>query len=465
MANYKEPGYKPSEHGYWRGTIDNAPNFGYPQRYFYADTLRHIFLAFGNFFNDIKIIRYNENLEPIKVIDVPIKFGPRMKSHDFRTEEESGKKYYISMPNLTYRLESMQFDPERAKGIYEQRAFYTDELNNLGIMGDQADMFWSDLQPSPYNLSIKMEFNCEKLTDAEQAAEQICSRFNPACFFDMKEFWFFNKRRSIKMRLDSINWDVNSENMGEDQWRQVTVSFAFTLEIVLYRPIRDAKIIQKINTYILTGKDKILHHNAVFGNANGSLNTPYDFSQIYQTKVSNAYILNGPPQTTFDSATSAYTTIYEYTKSDQLTTYDADAKLLMKTVTRWVPASENMSANPSSGYRHRVYVPTKYDEQGNILEGDYQIRDYYSDEWMTINYYASLNGYGKLNDKTVSFGSKTMTDQYDKPYAGYYSQYSEEGTYTPDIEEFKAKNADFLFKVDTISGPIPAIDFSGGKYL
>ena len=135
MANYKQKDYDPSVNGYWRGTIDNAPNYGYPNNYYFADTMRALFIGFGNFFNDLSVVRFNKNGEPVKTINVPIKFGPRMKSHDFRTEEESGKKYYISLPNLTYRLDSMQFATERAKGIYEQRAFYETDLENAGIRG------------------------------------------------------------------------------------------------------------------------------------------------------------------------------------------------------------------------------------------------------------------------------------------------------------------------------------------
>ena len=33
MANYKQEDYDPSTHGYWKGTIDGAPNFGYPGNY------------------------------------------------------------------------------------------------------------------------------------------------------------------------------------------------------------------------------------------------------------------------------------------------------------------------------------------------------------------------------------------------------------------------------------------------
>ena len=186
MANYTQEGYDPSLHGYWKGTADGAPNFGYPQNYFYADTIRSLFIGFENFFNELKVIRYNKFGEPVKTINVPIKFGPRNKSHDFRTEQESGNKYYISLPNLAYRLDSMQFATERAKGIYETRAFYNSDLERAGLVCDQQDKFWSDVQPVPYNISVSMEANCEKMTDAEQIVEQIAVRFQPAAFFDVR---------------------------------------------------------------------------------------------------------------------------------------------------------------------------------------------------------------------------------------------------------------------------------------
>ena len=50
----------------------------------------------GNFFNDMYVGRRNENQEVEKWINVPIKYGPRQKSHDFRTEQETGEPSYIS---------------------------------------------------------------------------------------------------------------------------------------------------------------------------------------------------------------------------------------------------------------------------------------------------------------------------------------------------------------------------------
>ena len=458
MANYTQEGYDPSLHGYWKGTADGAPNFGYPQNYFYADTIRSLFIGFENFFNELNVVRYNKFGEPVKTINVPIKFGPRNKSHDFRTEQESGKKYYISLPNLTYRLDNMQFASERAKGIYETRAFYNSDLESAGLICDQQEKFWSDVQPVPYNISVSMEANCEKMTDAEQIAEQIAVRFQPAAFFDVKEFWFFNKRRSIKMKLDSMNWDIQSESMGEEDWRQIKVSFTFTMEAFLYKPIKDAQIIEKINTYITLNKGDYLYHAATFGNKNGSLTTPYEFSKIYQTKVGPSYVLNGNPVTTYDKSTSAYTTTYEYRETDDLTTYDEDAKLLHEVITKWIP--EGTSAIGPKIIHERPL----YDSEGNVSGYKKEFNDIYTSEWMTTKKYIPLSGFGNNNDQTISFGSRTLIDQYNNPYSAYYSQFTEEGSYTSDKEKYKEGDYDYYYKI-TKQGIKSKTEFEGGKYF
>ena len=469
MANYKQKDYDPSVNGYWRGTIDGAPNYGYPNNYYFADTMRALFIGFGNFFNDLYVVRYNKNGEPVKTINVPIKFGPRMKSHDFRTEEESGKKYYISLPNLTYRLDSMQFATERAKGIYEQRAFYETDLENAGIRGAMQEQFWSDVQPVPYNFTVAMEANCEKMADAQQIVEQIAVRFQPAAFFDVKEFWFFNKRRSIKLKLESINWTIDSDSMGEEDWRKVTVSFSFNMEAVLYKPIKDARIIECINTFVSTGNDKLLYHAATFGNKDGSLDHRYDFGQIYNTKVGNVYRLAGNPTTThtYDESGNPLThfTVYNYEKTDELTTYDADAMQLSSVSSRFyssaaplipsaLPANERNNYYEKYVIKNGVYTPIPefvYDADQDKYVDKIMVTAY-SGEYLTQKFYQSMSGINTFTDDTVTFGYKEMVDEYGKPYSAYYTTYFEEGTFSPTLEEQKIMGTDFVYNVSSTEG-------------
>lgn len=240
---WKTSGYRPDEHGWWKATIDDRGDFGYPIGYYFADTLRAIMVAFTNFFNDLYVIRYDENGFPRKRIQVPIKFGPRAKSHDFR--KESGKTYYIPLPNMYYQITSFQYDATRAASSMVCRTFYENYMMDKGIEEGQAQLLWSDTKPVPYNFGFTLTAKAEKMSDLLQMIEQICTRFNPDAFLFIKEFWFMNIRRSIKMKLDSVDTSM-PEDMGEQDKREVEAKFHFTIEGWLYTKIEYGAIIDQI---------------------------------------------------------------------------------------------------------------------------------------------------------------------------------------------------------------------------
>ena len=244
-SNWTMSGYRPDEHGWWKATIDDRGDFGYPIGYYFADTLRAIMVAFTNFFNDLYVIRYDEKGFPRKRIQVPIKFGPRAKSHDFRKEQESGKTYYIPLPNMYYQITSFQYDATRAASSMACRTFYENYLMDNEIDERQAQLLWSDTKPVPYNFGFTLTAKAEKMSDLLQMIEQICTRFNPDAFLFIKEFWFMNIRRSIKMKLDSVDTSM-PEEMGEQDKREVEAKFHFTIEGWLYTKIEYGAVIDQI---------------------------------------------------------------------------------------------------------------------------------------------------------------------------------------------------------------------------
>lgn len=244
-SNWKSPGYNPEEHGWWRATLDDANNFGYPNNYYFADTVRAIIIAFGKFFNDMYVVRFDENGYPRKKIQVPLKFGPRAKSHDYRREEESGKTYYIPLPNMFYKITSFQYDQARAASSNTIRTFYDQYLMSKGIEERYVDLLWSDAKPVPYNIGIELTAKADKFADILQIVEQISSRFDPDAFVFIKEFWFMNIRRDVKMKLESVSVDYQ-DDFGEQDKRELEAKFAFTIEGQVYTKIEHGAIIDQI---------------------------------------------------------------------------------------------------------------------------------------------------------------------------------------------------------------------------
>lgn len=256
-ADWTQDGYNPAEHGYWKATL-NAPNHGYPQNYYFADTMRAISVAFGQKFADVFVIREDEKGYPRKQIQVPIKFGPRSKAHDFRTELESANidengvidpKYVIQNPCMTWKFTSGQYDSQRQTSSNVIRTFYDRYLMSKGFELKTCDLLWKDMMVIPVNIGIQLTAYADKDADLQRMFEQVIRKTKDSVLFVyVKEFWFMNIRRDIKVRLNSFNFDYGLDDMGEDAKREVKCTFDFNCEAFIYRPIENSSIITQIVT-------------------------------------------------------------------------------------------------------------------------------------------------------------------------------------------------------------------------
>lgn len=401
--NYTQPGYDISENNYFKGTTNvtnDKVTKGWPKNYYCAETMRSISIAFTNFFNDLHVVRKNEFGEPIKCIQVPIKFGPRMKSFDFRKQQESGKEYYISYPNLVWRFDGMSFDAERFSGQYADRVFYNDTLEDMGFDWKMTEQFWSDVQPVPYNINISMELKCDLINDAMDVVEQICTRFSPECYLNIKEFWFFNKRRSIKLTLQGDpSWQIESESMGEEDKREITVTFNFQAAAYLYKPIKTSNIIDKIDVYVNATKGHETWHEEIKGNYDGSLTNRYDFEDDFNCKVANVSALSRTYPTSSDKGdTIEYTTNFVYKEiPDEYQFYPEGTKFIKSKTMIWNKAT--------SGYT---------DDTGKPIA---PIIDYYE-----------IPAWGK-NPYGIKIEDKRLYDSNGTPYKGYYTKEFEATTH------------------------------------
>lgn len=156
------------------------------------------------------------------------------------------------MPNFTWNIANIAYDPSRAEGLTTNRTFYN-KISN--ILGEQVEQFWEDINPVPYNVSIILELNVEEMDDACQVIEQICCRFSPENYLQVQEFWFFKDlRRALKLKLESKSHEI-TQVMGEQEKREIKVTFSFSLEMFFYKPIKSANIIKIIEARILDGNN------------------------------------------------------------------------------------------------------------------------------------------------------------------------------------------------------------------
>lgn len=363
--HWNQPGYDPSINGWHKGVIEGAPRGGYNKNYFFADSFKTYVTAFANFFRSIHIYRYDDNGVPVKDIEVPIKFGPRSKAFDFRIEKESGKKYYIPLPNITFRYTGYQFDSERASGLNETRTFYNQYFERLGVSAKMQNRFWSDIQPQPWDLTIELTLKTEYLSDADQVVQQVLAQFSPDRYFNVKEFWFCNIRRSIQVLLTGVNQDTTTD-LGEDAKREITTTFTFTVKGWVYKPIEIGYIIDQINLKLETaGNTDHVWQNSLSGNIEGNEEDQnsyfferYNFGKIYGTKVGRMSAVI-PESTLPKIQNGGYYTKLEYDELPDITNYPYGARQLYATSAIWDPTSAVFFSATNGKDEYEKWIPNE----------------------------------------------------------------------------------------------------------
>ena len=138
---------------------------------------------------------------------------------------------------MTWKFTNGSYDGARQTSSNEIRAFYDKYFMSRGIEMSTCDLFWKDTMVIPVNIGIQLKCYADKDADINRMFEMIMRKTkDSAMFVYVKEFWFMNIRRDIKVKLTGFNFDYGKDDMGAEDKREVSVTFDFTCEAFVYRP-------------------------------------------------------------------------------------------------------------------------------------------------------------------------------------------------------------------------------------
>jgi len=81
---------------------------------YYHGVLRKYVIMFGNMFNDIDVVRYNNSGTPIQTLRVPIAYGPKQKFlARLRTDPQLNRDVAIQLPRLSFEVTSISYAQNR----------------------------------------------------------------------------------------------------------------------------------------------------------------------------------------------------------------------------------------------------------------------------------------------------------------------------------------------------------------
>jgi len=210
------------------------------ESYYYPRTSRKILVAFLDMFNNISVYNYTSGTSNVvtQIIPVPLKYGVADKAYLFNLQQQSGKKYYPSLPSILASIDSLGFSQDRARSVNDAREFYTSAF---------GDSFVEDIQPVPYDYSFQLEIATESMDHLFQVLEQICPFFSPTSYLRIQEFDFLNLERNLRVELLGVTLDQPTE-LSEEQSRYFNAKISFKVDGQMYRPISYGSIIKIINT-------------------------------------------------------------------------------------------------------------------------------------------------------------------------------------------------------------------------
>ncbi len=204
---------------------------------FYHETMRKVIISFGTMFNDIHLVRKDNNGTITQSMKVPLAYGPREKFLvRLREDADLTKQVALTLPRMGFEIKNLSYDS--ARKLNRVQRFKT-------VKGSETKQLDTQYMPVPYNLDIELYVMAKQSDDALQIVEQILPYFQPDYTITVADLGGGTKR-DVPVVLNSITYEDNYEGEFE-QRRALIYTLAFTAKFYLYGPVSSSKVINTVS--------------------------------------------------------------------------------------------------------------------------------------------------------------------------------------------------------------------------
>ena len=204
---------------------------------FYHETMRKVVVGFGTMFNNIQLVRKDNNGNIIQSMKVPLAYGPRDKFLvRLRDDADLSKAAAITLPRIGFEINNLSYDSTRT-------------LNRVQkfkkVKGDNADKLDTQYMPVPYNLDFELYILAKQSDDALQIVEQILPYFQPDYTITIKDMTDMGIKKDVPVILNSIGYE--DDYQGDMQQRRAIIyTMSFTTKFYLYGPVTSSSVIKTV---------------------------------------------------------------------------------------------------------------------------------------------------------------------------------------------------------------------------
>ena len=204
---------------------------------FYHETIRKIIIAFGTTFNNIQLVRKDNDGNITQSMKVPLAYGPQQKWLVRLNEDaDLSKQVAITLPRIGFEIQNLSYDPSRKLNrVQKFKKIKTGKSNTLE----------SQFMPVPYNLSVQLYVMAKQSDDALQIVEQILPFFQPDYTLTINDMADMGIKRDVPIVLNSISYEDNYQGDFETR-RALIYTLDFTAKFYLYGPVTSTSVIKTV---------------------------------------------------------------------------------------------------------------------------------------------------------------------------------------------------------------------------
>lgn len=195
----------------------------------YNRVIRKIIVAFGNVFNNITLLRYNENNTEQERVLVPITYAPK-EQYVMRLEEDPDldKKVQMTLPRISYEMTGLTYDSTRKQNT-----------NIKNFFQGPAGMV-SQYNPVPYNFDFALSIYTRNHEDVHQIVERILPFFTPDYTLNLNLIPEMGITKEIPLVLNSTDRQVEYEGNRDSEPRLIIWTLNFTAKGFIFGSITSA---------------------------------------------------------------------------------------------------------------------------------------------------------------------------------------------------------------------------------
>ena len=202
---------------------------------YYHGVIRKYIVMFGNMFNDIDVVRYNNAGTAAQTIRVPIAYGPKEKFLvRLRTDPNLNRDVAIQLPRLAFEVTDMSYAPTRT----------VSKLQKNTAIGSHGDSLRSQFTPVPYDINISLYGMFANQEDAVQVVEQILPFFRPEWTNSVKLVPSMGQFYDIPTVLTGLSIEDTYEADFQSR-RAIIYTFNFTVKGYIFGPVSNKGVIKR----------------------------------------------------------------------------------------------------------------------------------------------------------------------------------------------------------------------------